>query len=144
VKEVPGLSCSFALRYLYFLNTHKIGLEFRVTRLWWLNTSDGSPIELSKIVKCIDIKSAKVQGTNADEKGDNQTGILVQLGLDPSEPVKDNSNVLKPVYNTGIMVHFLYYLLFSDCIIKEVSSERKFSSGKKFKHSSYCSSIAQQ
>ena len=28
--------------------------------------------------------------------------------------------------------------------IKEVSSERKFSSGKKFKHSSYCSLIAQQ
>ena len=61
-----------------------------------------------------DIKT--VQGTNADEKGDNQTGILVQLGLDPNEPVKDNSNVLKPVYNTGIMVHFLYYLLFNECI----------------------------
>jgi hypothetical protein len=28
--------------------------------------------------------------------------------------------------------------------IKEVSSERKFSSVKKFKHSSYCSLIAQQ
>lgn len=42
-----------------------------------------------------------VQGNNADEKADIQTGILVQLGPDPSEPVKDNSNI-KPAYKTGI------------------------------------------